>query len=75
MTTKERLHLLIDRLSDEQAAAELARLEVQTEPAQRRWPPRHAAIGRSGRHDLAERSEEILRAEFPARSHASRPGA
>ncbi len=55
MTTKERLHLLIERLSDEQAAAELARLEAQTGEAQRRWPPRHAAIGRSGRHDLAVR--------------------
>ncbi len=41
MTTKERLHLLIERLSDEQAAAELARLEAQTGEAQRRWPRRH----------------------------------
>ncbi len=65
MTTKERLLLEVQRLTDSQAAAVLEFLESQalgeTSPP---WPPRFAAAGHSGRPDLGAASEDILRADF-----------
>jgi len=64
MTTKERLHRLVDELTDDEAMSAFALLESQfTEPVPRPLPEFVGTL-RSGRDDLAERSEEILRAEF-----------
>ena len=68
MTTRERLHRLVDDLSDDKAAEALALLESQLadepEPAQL---PEFFGMLHSGKGDLAARSEEILRAEFGRR--------
>ena len=68
MTTRERLHRLVDDLSDDQAAEALALLESQLadepEPA---GLPEFFGMLHSGKGDLAARSEEILRAEFGSR--------
>ena len=68
MTSRERLRIEVQTLTEREAVAVLAFLEQQrranrTGP----WPPSFAGVGRSGRHDLGARSEEILRAEFGAR--------
>jgi hypothetical protein len=65
MTTKERLHQLVDEIGDEQAD-ELLRLAdavLESAPSGR---PRPSWVGalRSAEPDLAERSEEILRTEL-----------
>jgi hypothetical protein len=65
MTTRERLHRLVDDLSEDQAAEALALLESQI--AQEAEPPalpEFFGMLRSGKGDLAARSDEILRAEF-----------
>jgi hypothetical protein len=68
MTTRERLHHLVDDLSDDKAAEALALLESQLtdepEPAQL---PEFFGMLRLGKGDLAARSEEIPRAEFGRR--------
>jgi hypothetical protein len=68
MTTRERLHRLVDDLSDDEAAEALALLESQvaeqTEPAAL---PEFFGMLHSGKGDLAARSDEILRAEFGRR--------
>lgn len=66
MTTKERLLLEVQRLSEAQAGAVLEFLESQVlvEKSRPQWPPRFAAAGRSGRSDLAAASEDILRADL-----------
>lgn len=67
MTTRERLHRLVDDLSEDKAAEALALLESQLgggreqEPAQL---PEFFGMLHSGKGDLAARSDEILRAEF-----------
>jgi hypothetical protein len=64
MTTKERLHQLVDQIDNEQAG-ELLRLAdaLLDRPASR---PRPSWVGAltSAEPDLAERSEEILRTEL-----------
>lgn len=65
MTTRERLHRLVDDLSDDEAAEALAILEGQLGDA--REPaalPEFFGMLHSGKGDLAARSDEILRAEF-----------
>lgn len=66
MTTKERLILEVQRLTESQAAAVLKFLESQAldESAAAPWPPKFAATGRSGRTDLGATSEDILRADL-----------
>jgi hypothetical protein len=68
MTTRERLHRLVDELSDDDAAEALALLEsqmgAQAEPGP---PPEFFGMLHSGKGDLAARSDEILRAEFGRR--------
>lgn len=65
MTTRERLHRLVDDLSEDQAAEALAMLESQlAQEAEPVAPPGFFGMLRSGKGDLAARSEEILRAEF-----------
>ena len=68
MTTRERLHRLVDDLSDDEAAEALALLESQVpdqvEPAAL---PEFFGMLHSGKGDLAARSDEILRAEFGRR--------
>jgi hypothetical protein len=68
MTTRERLHRLVDGLSDDQAAEALALLESQLgdEPRPAALPEFFGML-HSGKGDLAARSEEILRAEFGRR--------
>lgn len=62
MTTKERLHQLVDEIGEEQAdlLMRLADAVFGTLPPKR---PRPSWVGalRSGEPDLAERSEQILR--------------
>lgn len=68
VTTRERLHRLVDDLSDDQAAAALALLESQlADEPQSDALPEFFGMLRSGKGDLAARSEEILRAEFGRR--------
>ena len=65
MTNKEKLRVLVEKLPEQEAAALLAQLEAKSRPGE----PRRlsfTAIGRSGRHDLGARSEDILRADFPS---------
>ncbi|HXL16098.1 MAG TPA: hypothetical protein VN961_01110 [Streptosporangiaceae bacterium] len=68
MTTRERLHRLVDDLSDDKATVALTLLESQLvdepEPA---LVPEFFGMLHSGKGDLAARSEEILRAEFGRR--------
>lgn len=65
MTDKEQLRELVERLGDEQAS-ELLRLAnaVLDVPAPRRPRPSWVGALKSAEPDFAERSEEILRAEF-----------
>jgi hypothetical protein len=68
MTTRERLHRLVDDLSDDQAAAALALLENQlSDDPQPDALPEFFGMLHSGKGDLAARSDEILRAEFGRR--------
>jgi hypothetical protein len=68
MTTKERLHRLVDDLSDDQAAAALALLESQlADEPEPTGLPEFFGMLHSGKGDLAARSDEILRAEFGRR--------
>jgi hypothetical protein len=68
MTTRERLHRLVDDLSEEEAAEALAllagQLAGQVEPAA---VPEFSGVLHSGTGDLAARSDEILRTEFGRR--------
>ena len=68
MTSRERLHRLVDDLSDDKATVALTLLESQLadepEPATQ---PEFFGMLHSGKGDLAARSEEILRAEFGRR--------
>lgn len=68
MTTRERLHRLVDDLSDDQAAKVLTLLEGQLadEPESAALPEFFGML-HSGKGDLAARSDEILRAEFGQR--------
>lgn len=76
MTTKERLHQLVDALDEESADRLLdAALALAPTPAE---PPAPTAGGealesfigcfRSGRADTSERAEEILRTELGGRA-------
>jgi hypothetical protein len=68
MTIRERLQVEIQELTEAEAATVLAFLEEQKhERARGPWPPSFADIGHSGRSDLADRSEDILRTEFGSR--------
>jgi hypothetical protein len=65
MTTKERLLIEIQDLSDSEAAAVLEYIERRKDARTASpWPPSFAGIGRSGHSDLGARSEEILRADL-----------
>lgn len=68
MTTKERLHRLVDELPDEQADRALALLEsvASRSPAvsKRRAIPRSLGIGRSGRSDVSTHVDEVLAEGF-----------
>ncbi|MGH8962708.1 MAG: hypothetical protein ACRDWT_16225 [Jatrophihabitantaceae bacterium] len=68
MTTKERLHQLVDELADEQIDRALVLPESVTGPApavsRRRAVPRSLGIGRSGRRDVSERADEMLAEGF-----------
>jgi hypothetical protein len=65
MTTRERLHRLVDDLSEDQAAEALALLESQlAQEADAADLPEFFGMLRSGKGDLAARSDEILRAEL-----------
>jgi len=68
MTTKERLHRLVDELADEQADRALVLLEsvANLPPAvsRRRVIPRSLGIGRSGRSDVSTRVDEVLAEGF-----------
>jgi hypothetical protein len=65
MTTRERLHRLVDDLNEDQAEEALALLESQLaeEPAPETLPEFFGML-RSGKGDLAAQSDEILRAEL-----------
>ena len=68
MTTRERLHRLVDDLSDDEAAEVLALLEGQlADQAEPAALPEFFGMLHSGKGDLAARSDEILRAEFGSR--------
>ena len=68
MTTRERLHRLVDDLSDDEAAEALALLEGQlADKAAPAALPEFFGMLHSGRGELAARSDEILRAEFGRR--------
>jgi hypothetical protein len=68
MTTRERLHRLVDDLSDDEAAEALALLESQVpDQAEPAALPEFFGMLHSGKGDLAARSDEILRAEFGRR--------
>ena len=65
MTTKERLHRLVEQLSDDEASAALALLQDQIADEPGSAPlPEFFGMLRSGQSDLAEGSADILRAEF-----------
>lgn len=68
MTTKERLHRLVDELADEQADRALVLLESVARPplaaSKRRAIPRSLGIGRSGRSDVSTRVDEVLAEGF-----------
>jgi hypothetical protein len=65
MTERERLHVLVDQLGDDEAA-ELLRLasDLYEVPGQRRPLPTFVGMGDSRQSDVSERAEEILAAEF-----------
>jgi hypothetical protein len=65
MTTRERLHRLVDDLNEDQAEEALALLQSQL--AEEHAPealPEFFGMLHSGKGDLAARSDEILRAEL-----------
>jgi len=68
MSPRERLHLLVDELADDQAERALQFLEELTEPdAQQvstRPLPAFVGMGHSGRGDTARRAKDILREEL-----------
>jgi hypothetical protein len=65
MTTKERLHQLVEQLSDDEASAALTLLQDQLADTPGSAPlPEFFGMLHSGKGDLADRSSEILRAEF-----------
>ncbi len=68
VTTKERLHQLVDELPDEQATRALALLEGVTassaERVRRRVVPSSLGAGASGRTDVSERVGEVLAEGF-----------
>ena len=65
MTSREKLRILVERLTESEATVLLAQLEELQPSAPN--PLSFAGIGRSGHSDASERSEEILRAELPSR--------
>lgn len=68
MTTKERLHRLVDDLNDDEAAEALALLERQAiEGPESIAMPEFFGMLHSGKGDLAGRSDDILRAEYGRR--------
>jgi hypothetical protein len=68
MTSKERLHRLVDDLSDDKAAQALALLESQLgDEAHPVALPEFFGMLHSGKGDLAAQSDEILRAELGSR--------
>jgi hypothetical protein len=68
MTTKEQLHELIERLGQDEADEALtllrARYGLPATPAGERPLPEWVGMFHSGRGDLSERHEEILRNEL-----------
>jgi hypothetical protein len=65
MTTKERLHRLVDEFSDDEATTALVLLQSQLTDEPEPAPlPEFFGMLHSGKGDLAARSSEILRAEF-----------
>ncbi|HET6908396.1 MAG TPA: hypothetical protein VFH54_03575 [Mycobacteriales bacterium] len=68
MTPKERLHLLVDKLADEQAERVLALLEsvaaAGAAPSGVRVLPKSLGFGDSGRSDVSERVDEVLAEGF-----------
>lgn len=68
MTSKQRLLQLIERLPEEQAE-ELLRLatDLYMDPGRIRPMPAFVGIGDSGRSDVSERVDELLRDGFGRR--------
>jgi hypothetical protein len=68
MTSRERLHVLIDELGDDEADRALQLIEELTDsvPSQRgrRTLPRFVGLGHSGQGDLGRRAKEIVRTEL-----------
>jgi hypothetical protein len=64
VTSKQRLHQLVDDLSEEEAD-ELLRLatDLHAEPSPHRLPA-FAGIGDSDRSDISERADELLQDGF-----------
>jgi len=66
MTTRERLHLLVDAMDDEQAERALRAVEPIVQAgssaaaAARRPLPEFAGSFASGHHDLSQRVDELL---------------
>lgn len=66
MTTRERLHLLVDAMDDEQAERALRAVEPIAQAyssaaaAGRRPLPEFVGSFASGRHDLSQRVDELL---------------
>ena len=65
MTTRDRLHELVDQLDDD-AAARLLTTALELVPTPRRSDGLPAFVGSfaSGRSDISERAEDILRDEL-----------
>jgi hypothetical protein len=71
VTTRERLHALVDQLGDEEADRALAVLEaaltrgpdVPAQPGRRRRP-RSLGAGSSGRHDVSQNVDAFLAEGF-----------
>ncbi|MFC5722590.1 hypothetical protein ACFP1Z_20690 [Streptomyces gamaensis] len=61
MATREELHALIDRLSDEDIDAAAQSLRPLVEHTARPARPAFIGMGRSGHSDTSERADEILR--------------
>lgn len=65
MTTKERLHQFVEQLSDDEASTALSLLQDQLADMPGSPPlPEFFGMLHSGKGDLADKSSEILRAEF-----------
>jgi hypothetical protein len=73
--TRQQLHAMVEGLSDAEldaAAESLAQFRgaraamtgVYVSDKRATWPPKFASMMRSGKGDLAARSEDILREEF-----------